>query len=425
MASDMLTQRGSVPLPGDEGLLAHCRRVAALANLVTHHLFLPSEEKDLLDASCLLHHYEENLHSGRPLKRLLADIFEGGASLPDGGDLIPPALREVLDAYRFRAAGSAQANRLAGILRLCDAFDQEMEAQPIDMRNARQILETLRAGVEAGLWPKEAVAALEESTCPAMSRSPESWRVPVFPRAATQILNLMRDPHVNLPTLARAAGMDPSTAGRVMLLANSALFGARTPVSTLPQAISRLGFAATQKVLLSLAVQPLLATPELEELWPHALAMADIAEQLACRTILVDPAEAYLAGLLHDVGRMAINSADLYSSARIAGLERSSCPPVYAESLIMWVDHAALGAQICEDWRLPARIVDAVRLHHRPEASSSHLSHALYLAEYLTGGEEDAPSLARLTYALNGLGLSFEDLDGCVPSATAIWLAVA
>ncbi|MEI9973617.1 MAG: HDOD domain-containing protein [Ignavibacteriota bacterium] len=141
--------------------------------------------------------------------------------------------------------------------------------------------------------------------------------------------------------------------------------------------------------MISLAVKPILFQPKPETLWPHSVAVAELAEQLACVAGGVDPGEAYLAGLLHDVGRIALREAALYDAARVQGLVESGCPATYAEELILRTDHAELGAQIAREWRLPEPLAVAIRQHHHPEATNSRLAHVLYLAEYLSNSNED------------------------------------
>ena len=264
-----------------------------------------------------------------------------------------------------------------------------------------------------------------QATLPSPLGDPESWRVPVFPQAAMRALNLLRDPQANLNAVVEAASGDPAIAGLIMRLANSALFGSRTQISTLSKAIVRLGFATAQKVVTSAAMQPLFSSRKLQELWQHSLQVADLSEQLACLAGKIDPAEAYLVGLLHDVGRIALLSLPVYDAARLRGLEDGRCSKVYAENLLLRTDHAALGAQIATLWRLPEPMVSAIRQHHRPEAAEGPLTYLLYLAELLSESEEDLPSIVRVETSLKGVGLTWDQVGECTVSALGRWLAAA
>lgn len=412
--------------PAATGEWAHCRRTAAVADLIAHQLFLRSEEKDLLRTACLLHHQCTGLFAPKNLARLLADIFEEGVPAAVMEDRVPESVRGVLNAYHAPGTGTALESKLAGILSLAEAFDLSMEAQPIEREEVDEILERLDAGAEAGLWSQESIDALVQSTHPPEMGDPDSWRVPVFPQAALQTLNLMRNPSANVADVVEAASLDPAIAGVIMRLANSALFGSRTPASTIAKAIVRLGFATAQKVVTSAALRPLFGgSPRLLETWPHSLKVADLSEQLAGVSGKIDPAEAYLAGLLHDVGRIALLSMPVYDSARLQGLESGGCYQVYAENLLLRTDHAALGARIANSWRLPEPMVSAIRQHHRPESAESPLAHLLYLAEFLSGSEEDLPSVVRLEISMKGARLSWDDVGRCKVSPLGTWLAAA
>jgi putative nucleotidyltransferase with HDIG domain len=411
--------------PATAGEWAHCRRTAAVADLIAHQLFLPSEEKDLLRAACLSHHRGTGVLARKSVERLLADIFEDSvpAVVLEGGT--PDQVRGVLSAYDTPGRGTALESRLADILRLADAFDQNMEAQPIDCEGVSEILDRLQDGADAGLWTQESINALVQATVPPPMGEPESWRVPVFPQAALRALNLMRNPRSNLTGVVEAAKLDPAIAGLIMRLANSALFGSRTPVSTLSKAIVRLGFVTAQKVVTSAALRPLFGSPRLQEVWQHSLLVADLSEQLARQAGQTDPAEAYLAGLLHDVGRIALLSLPVYDSSRLRGLEERNCSTVYAENLLLRTDHAGLGAQIAALWRLPEPMVSAIRQHHRPEAAEGPLTYLLYVAEFLSESEEDMPSVIRLETCLKGIGLTADEAGDCRVSALGNWLAAA
>ena len=394
--------------PQDPGLQMHCSRVAALGQAVAHHLFLPTEQKTLLYAASLVHHrtagWEVRLTDSRPV--------EG-------------EIRALLSAFAKPGGGTEAEQRLAGILRIADAYDQQYQMESLKGRSEDGILCGLRKGVSRGLWGEELVDALEHISTAESLGSPSHWRLPTFAPAAARILSLMQDSEIDLHRLEEAAGSDPATAGRLLSVANSAAFPFRMPVSTLRAAIARLGFRTSRKVIAASITHVVLASRGMESLWLHSLETADLAEQLGQRVHGINPGEAFLCGLLHDVGRLVRNRLSIYDSARLLGLEDGGCPTAYAERATMGVDHAELGAELADYWRLPSLLTEAIRNHHEPEATRSRLAHLLYLTEYLTGGEEDIPSRRRLTIALEGVGISLEDAHAVKATGIANWLAAA
>ena len=294
----------------------------------------------------------------------------------------------MLAAFGKPGLGNPLHRQLGAILRLCDAFDREFEAQPFHHKDAPEILAGLRRGVDQGTWPRKILDSLEESTRPQVTPEPSSWRVPVFPQAALQTLNTLRDPAASISQVVDAARRDPGHRRRhhptrqLGALRRSGR-GFRPPhgggaiwVSTPPA-----------KWWPRWPCGPSCSSPSWKSLWPHSIGVADLAEQLAGRARGIDPGEAYLAGLLHDVGSIALLASSLYDAARLQGLEQSGCPAVYAEGLILRTDHAVVGGLIAAKWRLPGHLVRAIRQHHRPETATSPLAHLLYLAEHLAGSQ--------------------------------------
>ena len=384
-------------------------------------MFLPSEEKELLLAACLLHHDEPSLLTGSGLERLLKETFQSSTPNIAVDGCFQVKVREILHAYRMPRSGATLEVRLGSILRLSDVLDQQM-MEGVDVGD---ILDILRRGVRSGFWPEASIKALIQSISPPLFGPVESWRVPVFPQAALNMLRLMRDPEVNLADVVGAASLDAATSGLLMRLANSALFGSRTLVNTLAKAIGRIGFETSQRVITAAALGPMFSSPELQTAWKHSLAVADLSEQLAARCGTIDPAEAYLAGLLHDVGRIALLSLPLYDSARLQGLAQGGCPQLYAENLLLRTTHAELGARIVAGWRLPDRMIVAIRRHHRPEETETPLASLLYIAEYLSGAEEDLYSEVRLQSSLRVAKLKWGDIADYTTSPLGQWLAAA
>ena len=146
-------------------------------------------------------------------------------------------------------------------------------------------------------------------------------------------------------------------------------------------------------------------------LLPHSLEAAELAHYLAGQTSAIDRDEAFLCGLLHDVGKLLMDRLNLFDSARMRGLLEHGCPPVYAENLLLGCDHGKAGGDVAAYWKLPAKHVEAIRHHHQPERIDSPMAHLLYLVEWRLGHLEDIPSAHRLALSMHKLGVTERSLE--------------
>ncbi len=165
---------------------------------------------------------------------------------------------------------------------------------------------------------------------------------------------------------------EPVLCGRVLQIANSAYYGLPRAVSTLQQALMLLGVYAVKGIVLGVtavaAIQGNRTVSELERtLWRRSVTVAGYAQGIAraCRWGYWVAEDAYITGLLHDVGA-------IFLTARFPGvyhsLIQSNSEPfsIMRERELFGYDHAEIGAMIAEHWKLPERIVQAIGEHHAP-----------------------------------------------------------
>ncbi len=211
------------------------------------------------------------------------------------------------------------------------------------------------------------------------------------------ILGLLDDGAAPLRMVAARVGQSPEVAARVVRLANSVLYG--QPCSSLEQAVVRVGVQSLRALLLAAQTYPLLSAslapyrlPRLA-LVHHSTAVAEIAQTICRRVAPADAQEAYLVGLLHDIGKPILAAA-----AEPRGLV---LPP--DEDVVVWerrelgVDHARVGAWICRRWSLPETIVRAIDAHHHDEPPEGGLELAVWLGDALaraTNGDAAAAERA-------------------------------
>jgi putative nucleotidyltransferase with HDIG domain len=194
--------------------------------------------------------------------------------------------------------------------------------------------------------------------------------IPLLNRVALKLRALMQDPRVHAAEVARLIHSDQALAARVIRLANSAYYGAFGPVADLGQAIRRVGFRAVEGVVVAASTQALYRPGTAAEaglmsgLWDHALAVATAARQVVRDVRRGDSEQAFLAGLLHDVGRTLALRVLGEGRGKSPG-ERRVLPP---ERILRLIDaeHAEVGGRLLEKWEFPREVVLASRAHHSP-----------------------------------------------------------
>lgn len=193
----------------------------------------------------------------------------------------------------------------------------------------------------------------------------------LFPQSATQVRQVVDDPKATLNDLEKVVQLDPALSAQLLKVANSPYFGVAREVSTVRGALMLLGFDATRNMAMALAMLTLSQSGKSsgERLLEHALEVALGARLLAEGADRELASEVFVAGLLHDLGRLVLSSvaADRYEP--LAHLEGDEL--VAAEREEFGFDHGALGAACLEDWRLPSQICLALRYHHDLAAAES------------------------------------------------------
>jgi putative nucleotidyltransferase with HDIG domain len=195
-------------------------------------------------------------------------------------------------------------------------------------------------------------------------------RIPSFPRIAIRVLQLSSNEDVSMRQLGELISFDPSFSSEVLTIANSALYAPRAPVTSILQAIAVLGLHRLKGVCLTVGVRAYLGKSlnrlSLRAIWRHSLACALIAEQLA-QGGSMNRNTAYTAGVLHDIGRLAmvVIRPQAYDNLLMnhKGSPSSILP---CERDLFGFDHCEAGRHLIADWELPADFSAIVSDHHSP-----------------------------------------------------------
>jgi len=200
----------------------------------------------------------------------------------------------------------------------------------------------------------------------------EMVSLPTLPRVARRLLEVVADPATPSEELARILSLDPSLTGRTLKLANSDFYGFPRRVGSVDLAVVVLGSSTVRDLVLSAAVFQALDPDgiELEGLWNHSMACAVAARLLAERSRYRLGGEAYAAGILHDIGKVALRQCFPERFDAVLALARSQgLAMIEAERGVFGSDHAEVGAWLAARWGLPDDLVEAVAFHHRPEGA--------------------------------------------------------
>ena len=198
---------------------------------------------------------------------------------------------------------------------------------------------------------------------------------PAMSGTATEVLRLLQDDTTNAHEVEEIVRYDPGLTANILKIANSAYFCGPGKAASISQAVMQLGWKRMSQVVIASAICSTMTTPvrgyDLPpgELWRQAVASTVAADVLAWAHDLEKPDELFTAALLHDIGKLVMGEyvASFYEEIDMAAAR--GIPFQEAEREVLGTDHAEVGAMILQNWNLPARIVEAVRFHHEPDAT--------------------------------------------------------
>lgn len=201
--------------------------------------------------------------------------------------------------------------------------------------------------------------------------------LPAIPATMGQILETTRDPNAGAESLARVVSLDPAVAATILRVANSPYYGQVGKVSDLGRAIVTIGFAEIAHLVLSIGVFDLARSAGGKGLdpvrfWEHSLACGILAQQMARDNGQVSGGEAFMGGLLHDIGKLAFDRSDPDRYGRVLAAARKSGRFARdAEKDEYEVNHALLGEALGRRWNLPEPVRFAMAYHHVPNTAEA------------------------------------------------------
>jgi putative nucleotidyltransferase with HDIG domain len=214
----------------------------------------------------------------------------------------------------------------------------------------------------------------------AQSEEKRPWALhalPPFPAVALQLMSLLDDTDAPIKKIVTLLRIDPALSAEILRVANSALYGLSRRIDNISHAVVVLGTEVVKRLALTIALgrfsRSFMRVHGLRVCWDHSVACALLAEELA-QAMNQPKDRAYTAGLLHDIGRLALLTCypveynNLFVVARENDFDELEC-----EWELFDVDHCAAGAWLARHWNLPDDFVEAISQHHRGEPADTSL----------------------------------------------------
>jgi len=222
--------------------------------------------------------------------------------------------------------------------------------------------------------------------------------LPPLPQVLVRFLTLVEDEKTSLTDLATLVALDPAFSAQILTVASSPPYCQARPDICLEQSITALGVPLLRTIASCLAVQNAHSQAMYERnldyagFWCHSLRVAALTRSLAVAVGYQDIEEAYLAGLLHDIGQLLLVGGVGECSEALSGSCGNETGLAGLTKTINCIDQAALGASLVDSWHLPSFMADAVLFHQYPAGqirSAGLLCRLVWSAHFLSGCGDD------------------------------------
>jgi|TARA_B100001964_G_scaffold73799_2_gene83648 putative nucleotidyltransferase with HDIG domain len=251
-----------------------------------------------------------------------------------------------------------------------------------------------------------------------------------IPQIALKIIRMLQDDMLSMKDIAKEIRQDQVISARVLRFCNSTFYHRSSKIDSIDRALVILGGKTLLQLVVSACLEDFFAQDKegyslcKGGVFNHALGTAMISEQLANLTGKVSGDVAYTAGLLHDIGKVALdqfmNKAFPLFYRRTQELNENL---IKVESEVFGIAHTEAGSVLAKQWSLPDRLKDVIMNHHNPEQASVDLdlAHLVYLADllmsrFLVGQELERLNTDLLKSRLKRVGLKPEQFQLVIES---------
>ncbi len=248
--------------------------------------------------------------------------------------------------------------------------------------------------------------------------------LPPFSGTVAKVFKMLGNPRTHAEAIADTVKFDQALTTSIIRVCNSSYFGLRRTVNNLREAVVYIGLSELKKIIVRSGTRQYFENPkpgyEIQqgELWRHAIAVSIIANHLEKKIDATNGDYVFIAGLLHDVGKLVLSKfVEDASDEILKKVDVDGISFLEAEQKVLGIGHAEVGAKILDRWGFPPEIVTAVGKHHTPSADSdSPLDDIVRLSDSLAmlmGYETSVDGLAYQGYSDLGrkYGLNHEAIE--------------
>lgn len=250
--------------------------------------------------------------------------------------------------------------------------------------------------------------------------------LPTLPHVVQKLASMIGRPNVSAEDIGALIEKDQVLSAKVLRLANSPFYGFPSRIGSVAHAVVVLGLNVVKGLTLCATAFDMMKAAGMDQLWRHSLGVAITAHILGTKAAMKNPEEVFVAGLLHDIGKVVLYVKWPDVGSRItAAAHQTSRYLMEAEQALFEVTHADVGGWLAAAWHLPTGLREPILYHHRPTAAQeAPLQTAIvHVADVLVKGlacgnpgDDLVPPLSREAWDL--VGLDGPSLAHCIVKAT-------
>ena len=231
-----------------------------------------------------------------------------------------------------------------------------------------------------------------------------------MPSVIVKALNIMKKPTASMKELGDIVMFDQSLTIKILALVNSAYYGFSQQISSINIALSLLGMVKVKNIIVAVAMKTMMSNAGDKELWKHSMRVAAGCEYLAKLTKIMDEDEAFIAGFVHDVGKIVLHMANEKLYAKVAKAIEDGADVLDAEKKYFDSDHVKTGSLLAKRWQLPILLANIISYHHAPSLSSIPVPcNLVSLIDKVVQTEFNPNSVDK--DFIKSLGIDIEDLE--------------